>query len=116
MYMGDGGLIHVDVVGDQMYESVRKTADQIEENIKAVKKQNKKAYVLVSLNKMGKQDSGARKAGQEGFNFMHYDKIAIFSTNLFLKNVANLVAKAIGKTERVKFFKNQEEAVEWLKS
>lgn len=114
VYLGKDEFIYVEIFGDQTYESIHKTAEEIEEVIQEIKKQ--KAYLLVDLSRMTKQDSGARKAAQEGLNFIHYDKMAIFAAPLFLKNVARFLVLATGKTNVVGFFKTEEEAIRWLKA
>lgn len=116
MYIGEDEFIHADVIGDQGYNSLQIIKNQIAEFAKTLRAKKKQVRILGDLTKMTKQDSGARKGGYDIIAFADYDKIAVFGASPFLKNVANLVAKFAQKTEAVKFFRNQEEAVEWLKS
>ena len=115
VYVGEDGFIHGIFEKDQNYDSINKAAQEVEQLIKAVRQQNKRALVLVDVVKVGKQDSGARKAGWEGLLRLNYDKWAMFTSNPFIKNVANLVAKATGRSHKIKVFTTKNEAVRWLK-
>lgn len=116
IFLDDIGLIHGIFEGDQNYYSINQAAQQIEEFIKVVRQQNKPAIVLIDITNVVKQDSGARKAGWEGLSTLKYDKWAMFGSNPFIKNVANLVGKATGLSHRIKVFTSREEAEKWLKS
>lgn len=116
IYLGNDGLIHGVYSGDQTYETIAQGTKQFTRLIEKVRSEGKPALILVDLANVGRQDSKARKAGVDGFLSMKYDKIAMFGGSPFLRNVANLIVKAIGRTEGVKFFRGQEEAVGWLRS
>jgi len=44
------------------------------------------------------------------------DKIAIFGGNRFMKHLVNLVVKATGKEDRVRYFDSKDQAIAWLNS
>jgi len=115
IFLGEGGLIHGIYVGDQTYETIKKGTEQFTQLIEKVKSEGGRALLLVDLANVGRQDSKARKAGVEGFLSMKYDKISMFGGLPFLRSVANLIVKAIGRTDKIKFFKTRAEAVRWLK-
>ena len=114
IYLGEDGIINGIYAGDQTEETIKNGTEEFTKLIDEVRSEGKKAFLLVDLTSVGHQDSNARKAGVEGFLSMRYDKIAMFGGSPFLRNVANLIVKAIGRTDKVKFFKTQEEAVKWL--
>lgn len=116
VFLDEAGFIRVIFEGDLNYDSVERVTQQLEPLISAFHQQNKPALVLIDITKVGKQDSGARKAGQEGLKRLKYDKFAICGGDFFVRNIAGILVKGIGKTDTVKFFKTQDEAIGWLKS
>lgn len=115
-YLGEDGLVYAFYVGDQTLEKVKKTVGQTGSALDEARKQNKRGLVLVDISKIGKIDSGARRAGYDGTRNLKYEKLAVFGEpNPFLRNVASLVIKATGM-DKVRLFKTQEEAARWLNS
>ena len=116
VYLSEDGFIRADYVGKQNVERVTQTQKEINDFVEKMRKEGKPALVLVDISKVTGQDSGARKAGFEGMSKFRYDKIALFGAGIFLKNVVNFVAKASGKSSKIRLFRIEKEASEWLNS
>lgn len=116
VYLGDDGFIHLDYMGEQNYEKVKADLVPMTELAEKLHKEKKHAYLLVDASDVRKQDSGARKAAAEIVFSVPYDKVALFGAGPFLKNVASLIVKAIGKSNKFGFFDTKEEAARWLQS
>ena len=113
-YLGKDGLVYTFYCGDQTYEKVKETVEQTGRALEESQEQNKRALVLVDISEIGKIDSAARRAGFDGARNLKYDKLAVFGQpSPFLRNLAGLVIKAVG-LNKIKLFKTQEEAREWL--
>jgi len=110
------GLIYVEYIGDQSGESVALAVGDLNKLIEEAKSKNKSAFVVCDISRVAKHNAGARKVGQEALNTLGYDKFAICGGDFFVRSIAGILVKGIGKTDTVKFFKTQEEAVRWLKS
>ena len=116
VYLGADGYIHWDFMGDQDYEAIKQSEVEMSKIAKELHKANKLAYVLGDFAKIGKQDSGARRAGMEFMNSPIFDKCGGFGAPLYIKYVGNLVIKATNKTNKLKIFNTRDEAERWLKS
>lgn len=110
------GFIYVEYTGDQTGESVLTTVGDLNKLIEEAKSKKRSALVICDINQVTKHDSGARKVGQDSLRTLRYDKFAICGGDFFTRNIVGILVKGINKTDTVKFFKTQEEAVGWLKS
>ena len=116
VFLDENGFVHAEYVGHLTYEKVTETQKEINALVEKMRKEDKRALVLVDISKVSGQDMGARRAGFEGMSKIKYDKIALFGAGIFLKNVVNFVVKAAGKSGKVRLFTTEKEAGEWLKS
>ena len=116
VYLGDDGFIHVHPIGDQTYETTKQSVQETAQLIDAIRKQNKPVKILTDLTKMGKQDSGARRGGYEGFMGLDFDKFALLGGGIFLRNVVGLIIKASRLGHKVKVFNRREDVIGWLLS
>ena len=114
VYLGEDGYIHWEFIGDQDYEIVKQSELEISKLTKELHKAKKFSYVLGDFTKIGKQNSGARRAGGEFMNNLMFDKAAGFGAPLYIKYVGNLVIKASNKANKLKIFNTVEEALRWL--
>lgn len=110
------GFIYIAFIGDQNSNSVKQLMDDTNKVIDQLKKENKPAYILGDMTKIGKQDSGARRTGADYVLHVPYDRIAVFGAPLYIKYVGRLLAKATGAENKVRFFDTKGEAVRWLKT
>ena len=116
VYLGKDGYIHIVAEGDQTYDALFPVGEKMKELAEQLKKQKRSVNFLIDASKVTKQDSSARRRTKEVFESIPFEKAAIFGLNLFVTNVAKFVMMAIGKSQTVKFFSNEEEAVRWLKA
>ncbi|MFZ5554148.1 MAG: hypothetical protein ACOZCO_13610 [Bacteroidota bacterium] len=115
IFIGEDGFIHHIYEGDQTFENVQKDVDTINALLAQMRKQNLPAKVLGNFSKIGKADSGARKAAGEAIKYGDFDKLALYGKNIFHTVAANLIITATGQRKRVRVFQTKEKAVEWLK-
>ena len=116
VYLGDDGFIHLDYKGEQNYQTAKADQEPMDKLVRMLHQQGKKAYILVDATNVPKQDSGARKAAVEIVLSVPYDRVALYGGSPFIRNVAGLIVKAVGKSHKFGFFATREEAVKWLKS
>jgi len=111
MYIRDGNIIHVVVVGYQSHEFA------LEVKAKCMELANQivgRHHYLIDLNKCGKNDAAARKIWKELSGNVKTGRVATFGMNPVSRVIANFV---IGTYEgkNIRFFKNEKDALVWLK-
>jgi hypothetical protein len=109
------GIIEQVYEGDQTYNSIRDSADELTEKIEELKKKNKDIKVLLDQTNIGKTTTGARRASVEALKHMDYEKIALFGGNSYIRHLSNFVIQASGKSKKVKVFVEKKDAKDWLK-
>jgi len=108
----DPNFVELRLVGDQTYDSVIDTFNHGEDAIK--QKYQSPVKLLVDLTQTGHPDSGARLAGVETLKKLKYKKMALFTSNIYLKHTANFVIIASGKKHLTKVFDTRQSAINWL--
>lgn len=108
------GLIEIVYEGDQNYDTVSPMINQAILLANQQRSASQPVLVLVDLSRMGQSTPSSRQATVEGMKKGDYDKVAIFGASVFLKHLANLLAAAIGKQEKIRSFESREEAEAWL--
>ena len=116
MYLGEDGFVHLDYVGEQTYQTAKADQAPMDVLVKKLHGEGKKAYILVDATNVPKQDSGARRAAVEIVLSVPYDRVALYGGSPFIRNVAGLIVKAVGKSHKFGFFNTKEEAVKWLRA
>ena len=99
-------------VGDQTYDTIMTTFSKFEDTIKKFHQPPTK--LLVDLSQTGHPDSGARIAGVESLKKLKYKKMALFTSSVYLKHIANFVIIASGKQHLTKVFDTRLSAINWL--
>ncbi|MHB8261196.1 MAG: hypothetical protein ACYDCN_11375 [Bacteroidia bacterium] len=113
VFIGKDGFIHCIYEGDQSYEIVKETSEQIFVLCKQLRLAKKPVLVLGDYSLAGHSDSGSRKAAHEEMSKRtgkEYDKVALFGKSVFHTVAANLIIKATNKGVKIKVFRTREEA------
>jgi len=63
----------------------------------------------------GTLDKEARQLFKEHASALEFDKIALIGATPSIRMISKIVFFVIGRTENAKFFKTEEEAINWLK-
>jgi hypothetical protein len=89
----------------------------VEEELQIIRKENngKPTPVLVDNEKVKAISSEARKAFAASADFDEIGKVAIVGGSIFIRTVANFIFRMSKSAEKMRFFSNQEEALQWLR-
>lgn len=105
-------IIHVIVVGEQTPE----IADQQEEFFfKMLEFANGRISFLIDLNKCGKNSPEARQKWVKLCEHEKANKVAVFGLHPVARVLASFVF-AVSRNKHQRFFKTQEECLDWLLS
>jgi hypothetical protein len=108
----DSGIIRIKLFGTHTKEDA---VNLIKEADKLLLK-NRPGLVLTDLSSTGKPLSGARKVHADNIRYGHekFKKIAFFGASVTNRVMANFIIKASGKSDKVRYFKTESDAVKWL--
>lgn len=110
--VGDDHIIYVTAVGEVDDQFATKYRDTFYEVLDFFS-EDRKAYFLINLDKIGKQSPEARKL----WNSITADKrvkaAAVFGAKLISKVILNFVV-SLSSRQNMKFFNNEKEAKQWL--
>ena len=116
VYINDEDIIETKYYEDLDVETITKVIEFYNEFSRKLTSENKQVRILVDYSAGGGNSSTeARKIAVEGINKLSFYKLAIFGGSTYLRILTNLVIKAIGRGQKIKYFKSRKEAVMWLK-
>ncbi|HJZ05002.1 hypothetical protein A2634_01760 [Candidatus Amesbacteria bacterium RIFCSPHIGHO2_01_FULL_48_32] len=116
VFLGEDGFIHNIVQGDQDATAAQYIHDQTVKLASQLSVSNRPIKILSDLTDIGKVDSNARRIASNIIQETEVNKVAIFGGNRLMRHMVNLVIKATGKTDRVRYFDAFDQAISWLKS
>jgi hypothetical protein len=102
--------------GSQTAAVFEETVENAIEVIKKIRAQNRPVHMLIDASDVTTQDSGARTAAINAINSLDYDKMAIFSSSVFVKYLVTFLIMAAQKQDKIKYFDTEEQARTWLTS
>lgn len=114
VYLDNDNVIRIEVVGDQNAASVELMGRQTETLITLLKSSNKPVLVLDDLLQMGKVNTEARNLVVELAKKLPYDRLAMLGPKGMLSLGANLMLRATGRSEKVHYFTDSDQAMQWL--
>jgi hypothetical protein len=101
-----------EVIGDQ----TQGVADRWASKFNQVFRQSERPIdIFVDLRNMGKSSLYSRKAAAEIIKNDKVARIALFGANIFTRTIAKFIISASGKSEKIQFFDDKEQAIRWLK-
>ena len=115
-----------DILRGAVLKEIKEPADDdrrlelLEESVLNILKKNPEKSYKTFLNflPLGKSrisiSSGSRKAWGRLARQKQIKKCAVVGSSIFLKTVANFIISLAGRSEDIKWFFNEEEALKWL--
>ena len=115
VFINKSELIEQMYVGDQTGDSVDQTlVKRTNPLIAQLKQRRKRILVLINLTKIGTPNASARLVAVNALKQLEYEKIAVYTDNLYIKYVAGFVIKASGRFNDVRTFDDRRNAIKWL--
>lgn len=115
VFINTQGLIEIIVDGDQTVESVQKMADKAKKLGIKVTQSGMPLLILDNLLFIGHVPPEARRQVVEQVKTLKYDRLAMVGKGTALRLGANLLLRATGRGNNVRYFDNYEKASEWLR-
>lgn len=108
------GYVCVSLIGDQTYQTIDALKTETERRVEELRMQHKRLLGLVDLTRQTGFNTGSNKAALEALTSIPYEKAALVTDNQLFGDLAIMIIKALGKSDRTRYFKTREEAVPWL--
>ncbi|HET9412001.1 MAG TPA: STAS/SEC14 domain-containing protein [Candidatus Saccharimonadales bacterium] len=111
------GIVYIMVSGDQTEQSVLAMGSEVRKLLAELKKDGKPLLVLDDITKLGNTDIAARKTVVELAKNLPYRRAAMLGDGSVLMRVGtNLLLRAMGKGDAVRYFEDRTKALQWLTS
>jgi hypothetical protein len=114
VFINEYGFVEIIVDGDQTLLSVQAMADKAQRLALRQRKKGEGAMILDNLLTMGEVTPEARNLVVKLGSTMDYDKLAMLGNGKVLRIGTNLMLKAMGRGNKVRYFEDFDNAVEWL--
>ncbi|MBN2379328.1 STAS/SEC14 domain-containing protein [candidate division WOR-3 bacterium] len=107
------GILYVKTYKTIDAEDIHQLIHQVEKAFEG----RPRRYILgdLSENPSDPLTKEARQAFKEYSDSITYDRIAVIGVNPFTRMVVKIAIKIIGQSEKTRFFKSEEEALNWFK-
>jgi hypothetical protein len=114
VFLNEDNLIEIEVIGNQNVASVELMGRQLDTLISQLKAAGKSPLVLDNLLQMGTVNPEARRLVVELGKRLAFDRCAMVGQGGILRFGANLMLRATGRADRIRFFTDRDEALRWL--
>lgn len=114
VFLNPQGIIEIEVIGDQNAASVELMGRAISVLIVELKGKSKPVLILDDLFQMGEVDSAGRKLVVDFAKRLDYTRLAMVGKGGVLRIGANLMLRATGKGDTIRYFNDRQAAIEWL--
>ena len=114
VFINEYDVVEIIVNGDQTVESVHAMGDDTVRLAHAQLRAGKPVLILDNLLKMGTVPPEARRSVAELVRSNEYDKLAMLGKGTTLRLGANLLLRATGRGEQVRYFEDYTAAIYWL--
>lgn len=113
----ENNIVVIQVIGDQTLASVELMGRETSVALTQLRAKRKPCLVLDDLTQMAAVDEGGRKKVVELGKRLDYDRLAMLGKpNALLRLGANLMFRAIGRGDKMRYFEDRQAAVDWLKA
>jgi stage II sporulation SpoAA-like protein len=116
VFLNEHDIIEIHVVGAQTVKSITKMGDEVEKLMSKLRIDDKPVLILDLLVYMGDVPPEGRKKVVELAKELHYDKAAMVGDSAVLRLGANLMLRATGRGDKIRYFEDYREATDWLLS
>lgn len=114
--VGDNGILYSKFIGDVDQEAIQEFINSITPHLEHATADNPLQFVA-DASEEGTWNLSARREFTQLFdNEPRLGRVAITNANRFIRVVATFMMKATGRDGAVRFFENDEQALEWLQS
>jgi hypothetical protein len=114
VFINEDNIIECQVVGAQTVQSVERMGREIKTLLSRLETQHMSLLLLDDIREMGAVPPKARNVVISLGKTLRYDRLAMLGTSGLLRFGANLLLRAMGKSRKVRYFSDQEEAMAWL--
>lgn len=114
VFLINDSIIQIDVVGNQNRASVELMGRQISTLITQMRAAGKPCLVLDNLLEMGAVDPEARRLVVELGKRLDFDRAVMVGKGGLMRFGTNLMLRATGRADKIRFFEDRDEAVRWL--
>lgn len=115
VFINESAIVECRVIGDQTAQNVEKMGREIEILLLKLKEQRKPPLLLDDIRQMGQVPPKARNIVITLGKTLPYDRLAMLGSGGLLRLGANLLLRAMGKSRRVRYFSDANQALSWLK-
>lgn len=116
VFMKGHDVIEINVVGDQTVASVDTMGEEVMLLAEHQRALGKPVLVLDELSRMGAVPPDARQRVVDLARKYPIDKLAMVGHNDLLRIGANLMLRATGKHDHMRYFDDYDAALEWLRA
>lgn len=103
------------LVGAITGEIVKKSVQETRELTEAIIDEGKKPVLLIDMEKLESQNSGARSEAKQLVK-LGLEKIAVYGANATLSTIGQYIARISGMQTYTTFFRTRSRALKWLKT
>lgn len=114
VFLNNDNIVEINVVGNQNRASVELMGRQADALITQLKGAGKPRLVLDDLTEIGAVDPEARRLVVEFGKRLDYERAAMVGKGGLMRFGANLMLRATGRGDTIRFFEDRDEAVKWL--
>ena len=113
VWVDQDGIIRATIIGTHDKDDAEKIIAEINE---LIKKHEQNSRLLIDMTKTSRPTSKARKLHAINIKVQakHFKKTALFGASAMNRVMANFIIKASGRSDKVKYFNTEQEAVSWL--
>lgn len=114
--VGQNGILYSKFIGDIDQDVIKEFINNVSPHLEKATAENPLHFVA-DASEEGTWNLSARREFTELFdNEPRLGRVAIINANRFIRVVATFMMKATGRDGAVRFFENEEQALEWLQS
>ena len=114
VFINEQDIVECHVIGDQTYESVQTMGSQIETLFSQLSQQHKARLALDDVTQIGQAPPEARNKVVELAKSLPYDRLAMLGSSGVIRFGANLIIRASGRANRLRYFTDRAQAIAWL--
>ena len=116
VFLTNDNTIQIDVVGNQNRASVELMGREISTLITQLRGSGKPCLILDNLLEMGAVDPEARRLVVELSKRLDFDRAVMVGRGGLMRFGTNLMLRATGRADKIRFFEDYEEARKWLQN